>query len=194
MAGRHIVPMSTTPRVRSRRADAIRNESLVRAAAERVFTRKGQAILMEDVAAEAGVSKGTVYNVFASRDGMVEILTVAALKVAAADYRAAAGAADLWGALTAAILTPTLGLSASAQLMDPAAPRTPARLALEEAMAALNALLDTAKAAGVVRPEIQVGHLTTLFCGLYGVLPNYDARAPGEALAYADIILRGIRT
>ena len=46
-------------RSRIRRRDAVRNEAQVRDAARAVFNRRGPALTMDDVAAEAGVSKGT---------------------------------------------------------------------------------------------------------------------------------------
>lgn len=58
----------STPRVR---ADAARNRLRVLDAAERLFAERGPAcVSMDDVAAEAGVGKGTVYRAVGDRAGL----------------------------------------------------------------------------------------------------------------------------
>lgn len=53
------------------RADAARNRLRVLAAAQRLFTLRGVAgVTMDDVAAEAGVGKGTLYRRFVDKGGL----------------------------------------------------------------------------------------------------------------------------
>ncbi|MDN5932054.1 MAG: TetR/AcrR family transcriptional regulator [Pseudonocardia sp.] len=53
------------------RADAARNRVRVLAAAERLFSTRGVAsVTMDDVAAEAGVGKGTLYRRFGDKSGL----------------------------------------------------------------------------------------------------------------------------
>lgn len=60
---------------RPTRADAVRNrERLLDAAARLVEQRGVEAVTMDDVAAEAGVGKGTVYRRFGSRVGLMAAL------------------------------------------------------------------------------------------------------------------------
>ena len=57
------------------RADAARNRLRVLAAAERLFARRGVAgVTMDDVAAEAGVGKGTLYRRFGDKGGLAVAL------------------------------------------------------------------------------------------------------------------------
>lgn len=57
------------------RADAARNRERVLAAAERLFAERGvAAVTMDDVAAAAGVGKGTLYRRFTDRGGLAVAL------------------------------------------------------------------------------------------------------------------------
>lgn len=57
------------------RADAARNRLRVLAAAERLFTERGVAgVTMDDVAAAAGVGKGTLYRRFTDKGGLAVAL------------------------------------------------------------------------------------------------------------------------
>lgn len=58
-------------RARPERADAARNRARVLGAARRLFAERGvEAVTMEEVAREAGVAKGTVFNRFGDRAGL----------------------------------------------------------------------------------------------------------------------------
>lgn len=54
------------------RADARRSIDLIRAAAVTVFRERGLSVPLEDVAAAAHVSKGTIFNRFGGRIGLIE--------------------------------------------------------------------------------------------------------------------------
>lgn len=178
---------------RPRRADALRNEGKVRDAADVTFRRYGKDLLMDDVAREAGVSKGTVYNVFGSRDQLIEDLTIAHLRAATASYKDAMVCDDLWQGLAQAVLTPTMGIAATEDIMRPGDSDSPARAAYTECRQALDALLDLLKQRGIVRPDITTDQLSNLFRGLYKVLPSYSERDLDQAIEHGWIILRGIR-
>jgi AcrR family transcriptional regulator len=54
------------------RADAARNETQIRAAAIAAFHGRGLSTPLEQIAAAAGVSKGTIYARFGGRDGLID--------------------------------------------------------------------------------------------------------------------------
>lgn len=64
------------PPARKERADAIRNREAVLAAAARLFTERGDPdrVSMDDIAAAAGVGKGTLFRRFGDRVGLVKAL------------------------------------------------------------------------------------------------------------------------
>src|SRR3712207_9477395 len=67
--GRGELPVVGAPVVRER-ADAARNRLRVLAAAERLFAERGVGgVTMDDVAAAAGVGKGTLYRRFSVKGG-----------------------------------------------------------------------------------------------------------------------------
>jgi AcrR family transcriptional regulator len=57
---------------RARRSDAIRNRQLLLDAARAAFTKAGVTVPLEAIAADAGVSIGTLYNHFGTRDRLIE--------------------------------------------------------------------------------------------------------------------------
>ncbi len=65
------LPVAESPS-RSPRRDAIANRERVVAAAERLFRERGvEAVRMDDIAAAAGVGKGTLYRGFADKSALV---------------------------------------------------------------------------------------------------------------------------
>jgi AcrR family transcriptional regulator len=178
---------------RLRRSDAVRNETAVRAAARTVFLRLGDALTMDDVAEEAGVSRGTVYATFPGRDTLLGELTVELLEESSAAYREAIGAEDPWQSLADGLVNPRLTASTAARLLDPDAPDSPEHRALEDSLRALGELLEVLKSRGFVRPEVTVTQVSTLLAGLFTILRPDPDRSDEEAGPLVAIILRGIR-
>ncbi|MEU9183637.1 TetR/AcrR family transcriptional regulator [Streptomyces sp. NPDC048484] len=67
---------------RKPRADAARNREAVLAAADRLFARsdRPEHVTMADIAAEAGVGKGTLFRGFGDRTGLIQALFEARLE------------------------------------------------------------------------------------------------------------------
>ena len=78
------------------RRDAQRNRELLVAAARHVFAKRGLDVPLEDIAKEAGVSIGTLYNRFPTRGGLVEAALVDKVAGMVADAESASTMADPW--------------------------------------------------------------------------------------------------
>jgi AcrR family transcriptional regulator len=68
------LPMSDAAPAERERADARRNRERILCAAARLVADKGMCFSMDDVAAEAGVGKGTLYRRFGDRAALVRAL------------------------------------------------------------------------------------------------------------------------
>jgi AcrR family transcriptional regulator len=69
------LPVAARPELPQERGDAARNRELLLQAARRLVAKRGaDAITMDDVAAAAGVGKGTLFRRFGSRAGLMMVL------------------------------------------------------------------------------------------------------------------------
>src|SRR5215210_6798942 len=82
------------------RADAVRNRERVVAAAAAVFAEKGEDAVVPEIAARAGVGKGTVYRCFPTKDHLVAAVATERARWFEHETRAAAADPDPWGAFT----------------------------------------------------------------------------------------------
>jgi AcrR family transcriptional regulator len=177
------------------RADAERNRKRILAAAEQVFALQGERLKMQDVAERAGVGKATLYRTFPTRASLINAMAVLQLgrfrdRAQAAEFHdnpldalrdlllpnenpAAVGAAALSG-LTAHHISPDL-----AQVQS-------------EAIAALDHILERAKADGLIRPHVNSRHLTVLFTGVARSL-TWEELTDGETYRdYSQLIFGAI--
>ena len=74
-APRPLVELSVTDQAPQERGDAARNRTLILEAARRLITERGaDAVSTDDIAAAAGVGKGTLVRRFGSRAGLMIVL------------------------------------------------------------------------------------------------------------------------
>lgn len=74
-APRPLVELSVTDQAPQERGDAARNRTLILGAARRLITERGaDAVSTDDIAAAAGVGKGTLFRRFGSRAGLMIVL------------------------------------------------------------------------------------------------------------------------
>jgi AcrR family transcriptional regulator len=171
--------------VRAKRADARRNEKTLLDAAAAIFVTAGVEAPVRDIAAKAGVGMGTIYRHFPTRADLVIAVyrhQVDACAEAGPVLLASSGtphaALTQWIDLFVDFLVTKHGLAAALQ-SDNARFEALHAYFLDRLVPACSSLLDTAAAAGEIRPDIDAYGLLrgigNLCAGADGD-PRYDAR------------------
>lgn len=142
------------------RADAARNERLLLAAAREAFTEEGFDVSVEEIARRAGVGKGTVYRRFDTK----EALAWAALHDVVADFATAADQAaadaDAWEGFRTFVAGRALAVARDGAFFEAMEARLlitedNQREMFERVLAGCARVLEHARAAGVVRPDLE---------------------------------------
>ncbi|MER7168594.1 TetR family transcriptional regulator [Micromonospora sp. NPDC000207] len=188
--------MGTTPSTDTEplRADSARVRARMLQAARKRVADGDLELPMNAVAKAAGVGVGTVYRHFPTRQALLEALAAEryTLLVAEAE-QAAAGpdvAAEVARLLRAALEHQRCDPALAAVLAEPDAARQETRDLGQALAAAVDRLLERARAAGEIRPDITVDDLRALVCGL-----QHAVTVSGDATddRYLAILLRGLR-
>ena len=185
--------MSATPRTR---ADAVRNYERVVTAASAVLAEKGAEAGVPEIAARAGVGKGTVYRCFSTKDHLVAAVIGERLRWFTEAAREAARRPDAWEAFVellgdtaerqAGDCTFSAGLSHETDLPEV----TEAREAMHDA---IDALMARAQAEGRMRPGVTSRDVKVLFAGVAQVLRADGNRDPAEWRRYAGLVADAMR-
>jgi AcrR family transcriptional regulator len=178
------------------RADAVRNRALVIAAAAEVFAERGEAALVPEIAARAGVGKGTVYRCFPTKDHLVAAVAIERARWFEREARDAAADPDPWSAFTdfmtrlAEAHCGDRGMGFSmAQGLD-----LPDLLeARADAHEALRELMDRAIATGAMRPDAEPGDLKLLLRGVASSLDGAGERDPAVWRRFAELVASAFR-
>ncbi|MFC8851082.1 MULTISPECIES: TetR/AcrR family transcriptional regulator [unclassified Micromonospora] len=183
----------TTPR----RADAARNRDRVLATARLAVASGDLSLQHNDIARRAGTGVGTVYRHFPTRRALLEALAEDTFTALLDDARAASRHDPGTGVeiLLRALLTRQLTDPAFAEVIagepeQDADPGTTARRAELGELA--RAVLDDARRAGTLRPDLTEDDLRHLLCGVAFAVRIGDE--PDErAERYLRILLDGVR-
>jgi AcrR family transcriptional regulator len=189
-------PMAAGPPTLPRRADALRNRELVIAAAAAVFAEKGLDAGVPEIAARAGVGKATVYRSFPSKEHLVAAVACERLEwitelTTKALTREDAGAA--FEDVVIGIAAQQAGDRAVAGSLaaDIHLPELDAARATTHA--ALEALVDRARAVGALRHDATAEELRVLFTGVAQVLRARDVRDPVVWRRYGRLIADALK-
>lgn len=173
------------------RSDAARSRARILEAAR---GRDKHTLRLNDVARDAGVGVGTVYRHFPSVPALVEALTVDTIDKMLVISRQAAAESDA-GAAFSFYLRSALALQLEddglqAVLLSPEDETDEVRAAKHEIFQTFSTLLDGAKSAGTVRPEVTLEQLSQLVCGIEHAVRLGSPRDRGLLL---EILLAGLR-
>ncbi|MFE5719354.1 TetR/AcrR family transcriptional regulator [Streptomyces erythrochromogenes] len=181
------------------RKDAARNRELIVAAA-RGLVDEGTPLQLNDVARRVGVGVGTVYRHFPTTEALLETVAAPSLEALAAYGEEALANTDPWQGFEAFLMR-----TLETQVTDPSL--APVTAAASDALARTTelkgllrstgaALLDNARSAGAVRPDVEEGDLAPLMCGIAHAV---DVRGPAPAervdtaRRYLATLLGGLR-
>jgi AcrR family transcriptional regulator len=176
------------------RADAQRNRVRLLAAARELFAAHGVDVPMADIARHAGVSNGTLYNRFPSREDLVEAVFLDRLETLVALAATALAGTDPWGGFVS-YLTGACELQATDRGFNQVAahgmPDTPAVRELRGAgLAAVTEIMSRAQRAGDLRSDVTVDDLAFVIRGVSSTVEF----APGAWRRHLALMLDGFRT
>jgi AcrR family transcriptional regulator len=145
------------------RADALRNRERIVTAAREMFVEHGPEVPLDEIARRAGVGNATVYRNFPDRDALVREVVCSVLdRTGAAGERALAETGDAFEALERFVHTSAdERISALCPMVSSTFDQSHPDLeaARERVERILQMVMDRAKAAGQLRPDVGVGDL-----------------------------------
>ncbi|WP_037891388.1 TetR/AcrR family transcriptional regulator [Streptomyces sp. NRRL S-87] len=181
------------------RKDAARNWDRIVAVA-RDLVDQGVPLQLNDVARRAGLGVGTVYRHFASPEALLETVATPCLEALAAHGEQALADTDPWRAFEGFLLRVVEAQVTDASLAPVTAAEAdslPRTSELKESLrSAGGTLLDRARAAGAVRPDVVAGDLVPLMCGIahaVDVRGRTSADRIDTARRYLSTLLGGLR-
>lgn len=177
------------------RADAARNRESLLSAAEAEFAERGASASVADIARRAGVAKGTVFRHFASKEDLIAAI-VCRHVTTLADAAAQLADADDPGAALLQFLTVAADQRQRHDLTFlQAASEDDPRVAeiMDQLHARLGTLVDHARAAGAIRPDITEADIFLMMCAPIHVVENLRAPEPLLWQRYLAIIFDGLR-
>jgi AcrR family transcriptional regulator len=179
------------------RQDAARNRERLVAAAREVFRRKGLDAPLEEIAREAGVAIGTLYNRFPTRGELADAACGPLAERAVEIAERAARAPDPWDGFASfmegicELLAADRGYADVHRFRIPGTPVIDA--ALERMTAAKAAVMARAKAAGVLRPDVESSDLVLLMWGIAATADATRDAAPDAWRRHLALLLDGMR-
>lgn len=180
------------------RADAVRNKRRILAAAERLLAERGLAVTLDDIAAAADVGVGTVYRRYSNKRELITELFVVYLDDLADTTEAAADDPDPWHGL-AHFLEYTCDTVAGNRAFATAMTELQDGATLFEGhrarfLSAVEVLLQRAKAAGTVRPQVELADILAVIGMVHAIAVWTGSVDPDNWRRYLAFLLNGLRT
>jgi AcrR family transcriptional regulator len=178
------------------RADAERNRARVLDTARSLFAERGDDVQIPEIARAAGVGVGTVSRHFPTRQDLVEAAAeqrfAQILAYARKDRRRRpelGGGLERYLRHVAGILTKDRGLSAAIEASRGAPGSPPQGETLTQLEEAIQVLIDDARAAGTIRPDLTVKDVYMIVGSLSAVIST----GSGDWRRFLALILDGLR-
>ncbi|MEU8171398.1 helix-turn-helix domain-containing protein [Microbispora hainanensis] len=183
---------------RELRADARRNRERVLRTAQRLFATEGLGVSLDEIARHAGVGPGTVHRHFPSKEALYLAVAIDQLRKLVAEGEALAATGDPAALFTLLAAMMASGAENVAVKSALAAAEFDLRTAAPDVAADLTSavanLLDRARDAGTVRPDLTVDEVMALVAGAFAAIRHAGAETSRERSAHiAQLILDGLR-
>jgi len=179
------------------RQDAVRNRERLVQAAREVFRRRGLDAPLEEIAREAGVAIGTLYNRFSSRGELVDAALGPLAQRAVALAKRAADIEDPWQGFvmfmeeSCQLIADDRGL---ADVHRSSVPGTPVIDAAQKRLVALKSrILARAQQAGALRADIEGTDLALLTWAIASTMDATRHAAPDAWRRHLAVLLDGLR-
>jgi AcrR family transcriptional regulator len=179
------------------RRDAEINRQRLLTAASELFAQQGLAVTLNDIAHHAGVGVGTAYRRFANKDEVIDALFEQRLDQVIALATEAVQDPDAWRGLTT-FLERSLEMQLEDRgltelLNNPQLKQHRVNEARDRIAPLVNALVDRAKAQGVLRPDVEGTDAIFIQVALTGVMDSTRNVEPTLYRRYLTIFLDGMR-
>jgi len=180
-----------------RRADAIRNRSLLVAAGGEVFAERGPDASLEEIARRAGVGIGTLYRHFPSREALVDAIYAEHIGAVVEVAEEAVADADAWRGLER-FLEHVLELQARNLPLRAAFLRQATTTGLvaerrSRILPLLKRMVERAKEQGALRDDLTVGDLSAAIWSFAPIIEATAEVAPDAWRRHLRIVLDGMR-
>ena len=167
------------------------------AAAREVFRRKGPDAPLEEIARDAGVAIGTLYNRFPSHGDLVDAALGPMAERAVEIAERAAQASDAWDSFASFMEGICDLLAHNRSYADAHRSRIPGTPVIDAALKQMSALkaaiVARAKDAGVLRDEVQSSDLVLLMWGIAATADATRDAAPDVWRRHLTFLLDGLR-
>jgi AcrR family transcriptional regulator len=178
------------------RADAERNRRRILAAARKLFAARGLKVVLDDIAAEAGVGVGTVYRRFPSRDALIDALFEERIEEIAQAARDALTYDDPWEGFVTFVREAVRLQASDRGLREALFTTGPGRARVERARATITPaaaqLVRRAQEAGRLRDDIVVFDAAMMQVMIGAVADATRDIAPDTWERFLGIVLDGM--
>lgn len=183
--------------MRPLRKDAQRNRDLLVAAARRLYAARGLDVPLEDVAKEAGVSIGTLYNRFPTRGELIDAALADKVATAIDLAETAAAKADPWAGF-AGFLEHTCEIQATDRGYNELCARTiPDAPDIERLKARghelVTTIIERAQASGGLRADFEEGDFAFVLWSTTTIINATATTAPDAWRRHLAFMLDGLR-
>jgi AcrR family transcriptional regulator len=186
-----------TDRVRPLRRDAVENRRKLVDAAGAVFAARGLDVPLEEIARRAGVSIGTLYNNFPTREALYDAVLPARMQAIVELARTAATADDPWEGFTTYVAGACELQAADRSINDILSRRYPdatiAEKACAEGFAQVGEIIENAQKSGQLRADFTLVDFAYVIWSTARIIDATREAAPGSWRRHVCFLLDGLR-